>query len=578
MDKKRKILPDRFFSGRNFGCVFMSNRTKILDRSNILRKLEMPVLIVGMFLCTFLTNSKTCDYTLTTRNLVWLGMTALLFLSVTARAMKGEKVFSEALIFPFFTGFIIVSALSITKAISPGESVYQVLRLSSLLILMFCIMNTDKDKFIKTMTILGLCLATYGSYVLISGLSNRGTMANKNLFASAILLTMPFALMAWKYRKWRVVCVVSLCLSIFCIFGLATRSVLVAFFVFVIALIGRNWRIFAVWSLRNFVNITACLLLVFCSGIWIYLYHAAHNTNIFRTSSMLERKNLWKLTAKMGYENPLGVGAGNWFIRIPAYNRLIDPIIRKNSFIKAYYRRAHNVFLQTFSETGYLGIILYLSLFGLTLWYSNRIIFAWTLAFMACATFSFPDERPFHSIILMVIFAFAAHGKKFALKKRYIVPASIATMMILSLTAYDFRIRHETEKSLKIMYQLRANRDWAGMAAVTEKRSWLSQYNFSGDPIAYYYGMACLKMGDEPNLPLCVYSNLEKAFDANKEALAANPYHAYSMVNLAACCEKKNMLDESIACYQMASYLYPDYELPKNGLAYVTYRKERNKI
>ncbi len=534
---------------------------------DILRKLELPVLIVGMFLCTFLTNSKTCDYTLTTRNLVWLGMTVLLFLSVTVRAMKGEKVFSEALIFPFFIGFIIVSALSITKAISPGESGYQVLRLCSLLVLMFCIMNTDKDKFVKAMAILGLCLAAYGSYVIVSGLPNRGTMANKNLFASAILLTMPFALMAWR-RRWRVVCIISLSLSAFCIFGLATRSVLVAFFVFVTALTFKFNRTYAVRGICCFVILNSIL----------FVAYSSRGSRIFRTSSMLERKNLWKLTAKMGYENPLGVGAGNWFIRIPAYNRLIDPVIRTNSFIKAYYRRAHNVFLQTFSETGYLGIILYLSLFGLTLWYSNRIIFAWTLAFMTFAMFSFPDERPCHSIILMVIFAFAAHGKRFALKKRYIVPASIATMMVLSLTAYDFRIRHETEKSLKIMYQLRANRDWAGMAAVTKNRSWLSQYNFSGDPIAYYYGMACLKMGDKPNLPLCVYSNLEKAFDANKEALAANPYHAYSMVNLAACCEKKNMLDESIACYQMASYLYPDYELPKNGLAYVTYRKERNKI
>lgn len=556
----------------------MDNRTHTMVKVDILKKLELPVLIVGMFLCTFLMNSKTCDYTLTTRNLVWLGMTVLLFLSVTVRAMKGEKVFSDALIFPFFVGFIIVSALSITKAVSPGESVYQVLRLSSLLILMFCIMNADKENLIKGMAVLSLCLAAYGSYVLISGLPSRGTMANKNLFASAILLTMPFALMTWKYRKWRIVCASSIALSLFCIFGLATRSVLVAFFVFMVALIGKGWRKFAIWNVRNIIHIIAVIMLIFCSGVWFWVYQSTRNVNIFRTSSMLARKNLWLLTAKMGYENPLGVGANNWFLRIPAYNRLIDPVIRKNSFIKAYYRRAHNTFLQTFSETGYLGIILYLSLFGLTLWYSNRIIFAWTLAFMAYAMFSFPDERPFHSIILMVIFAFAAHGKRFALKKRYIVPTSILTLAILSLTAYDFRIRHETEKSLKIMYELRAGRDWAGMAAVTKKRSWLSQYNFSGDPIAYYYGMACLKMGDKPNLPLCVYSNLEKAFDANKEALMANPYHAYSMVNLGESCRRKNMLNESIACYQMASYLYPDYELPKNGLAYVTYRKERNKI
>jgi tetratricopeptide (TPR) repeat protein len=183
---------------------------------------------------------------------------------------------------------------------------------------------------------------------------------------------------------------------------------------------------------------------------------------------------------------------------------------------------------------------------------------------MVFANFSFPSERPFHSIVLMTVFGLAASGNRFALKKRYVMLLSVIVLMVLSLTAYDLHIRHETEKTLHKMYALWGKGDWQGVAKLTENYSWLSNMNFSGDPIPYYNGVAWLQMNDT-----------EKAFESFKKALIISPYHPLSMVNLGACCNEKKMYDESLACYRLAAYYYPDYQVARNGVALVSYVKER---
>ncbi len=127
-----------------------------------------------------------------------------------------------------------------------------------------------------------------------------------------------------------------------------------------------------------------------------------------------ERLFLWKNAADYIKQHPLmGCGYGNWKIASIPYTKYLT-----NDLLVPIH--AHNDFLEYTAELGWLGGLLYVSLFvcllvySIKTWFSNapdevKIISGFSLiglaAFFAEAFFNFPIERPVNQMFFVIIAA-----------------------------------------------------------------------------------------------------------------------------------------------------------------------------
>lgn len=132
-------------------------------------------------------------------------------------------------------------------------------------------------------------------------------------------------------------------------------------------------------------------------------------------TSTARRIDAWRWTFDMVVNNPLlGVGIGNWKIRILEYDNRSNPTF-------TYLVRAHNDFLEIFAETGIPGGLLYIGIFitlGLNVikWYrkkgshqldilSNALFLAGfgLVCYAIDAFFNFPITRP-ETLLFWILF------------------------------------------------------------------------------------------------------------------------------------------------------------------------------
>jgi O-antigen ligase/tetratricopeptide (TPR) repeat protein len=144
------------------------------------------------------------------------------------------------------------------------------------------------------------------------------------------------------------------------------------------------------------------------------------------------RIDQWGNALKFIGDKPLtGAGLGNWRIHASLNEQY------STNFISS--KHVHNDFLQIGAETGVAGLLLYLLLFSILIFYAIKVFFrqpdhqtrdiayflgAAVVAYVIDATFSFPHERPVIQIFFVIIAAFlvSLHASAFPYKK--IFPAS----------------------------------------------------------------------------------------------------------------------------------------------------------
>lgn len=91
---------------------------------------------------------------------------------------------------------------------------------------------------------------------------------------------------------------------------------------------------------------------------------AKQDESLTADTSLRHRFMLWRNTVKIAKEHPfLGIGMGNWKLIIPLYGAPNDIVASGNQVMI----KAHNMYLETLSETGVIGFLLYLSMFMIVL-------------------------------------------------------------------------------------------------------------------------------------------------------------------------------------------------------------------
>ncbi len=292
------------------------------------------------------------------------------------------------LAYTLFLGMILVS---FTKAINVHESILIFAKYFTV----FCaayilsiILRFDKRYFKMLVILLILVLlwdcftVFYDIYLYISKQISsiydiKSEYSNKNILAAAIFVKVPFALWLASFEKGWLKKLGFF--SVFCaelaIFFMSTRAfylglifLSLVFSVFLIIRVRRDTTRSGFKSLASFLGLLVLAFILY-SLTQYYLFPKAKDTYnksyTERISTISEgesgRTDSWERSVILFKEDPLlGVGMGNWKIKILKYENL-----EKSDFSFMYNN--HNDFIEITTETGIFGGLLFISLFVFTM-------------------------------------------------------------------------------------------------------------------------------------------------------------------------------------------------------------------
>jgi O-antigen ligase len=555
--------------------------------------------ITALFI-PFFSLSSTIDPVLIPRFCIWGIMSFILFTSLVIQLFRTTNSIDcsvlRRLIFPAFLCYFLFSLISLIKAINITEGIYEVLKIFLCIVYLFIatlILSKNKSYIpilVKVVIATATILSAIGIYQYLrydsSGYS--ATMANKNQLSSALFLMLPFCLYAVLAfcDYWRVISTVPTGLILLNIFLLQTRSVWVAIFVstvatmIVVTVLFRKLNVLKETKakfLKGFLYITIVLIVVFLTSGYFYLKSNPIDSPIKRIQSTysakyesnIERILMWKKTLKLAQDNLiLGIGAGNWKIALPSYG--LDELTER-SFKKAHFQRPHNDYIWVLSETGIFGFIFYLSVFGMIIFYVLRIIiqhsntddkllsifmFFGIAGYMVISCFSFPKERIFHSMFLLLMMAVitSIYHQTFVSKSNvshpFILTMVIPSLLILFFVIINGYIRLNAEVHTRRALAARKAGNWPMVISEIDKGySAFATLDPMSTPLKWYRG--------EANFLL---NNVSEALEDFKKAYKAHPYHIHVLNNLATCYELKGDHNQAIYYYKKALEIFPQFE------------------
>jgi len=292
--------------------------------------------------------------------------------------------------------------------------------------------------------------------------------------------------------------------------------------------------------------------------------------NVLSTSSLAERCLLWDKTYHIVDKHPIaGCGIGNWQIHFPDAG--LEGLYRSDVWNVAF-TQPHNEYLGVLSETGYVGLFLFILFFVSML---LRAIFALrevesrkeflyravvlSIFVGACvnALFDFPNSRIECIIWMGILMAIMLQGIS---KKQYkslgkgwnVVFLSVAIMFIV---VGGFRLKGE-RNTFKMQQALRTN-DWNAVERYGQRAlSFFYTVDPVGQPLHWYFGKAEKQMGHPQSIssfrkachfaPYCkenlndlglaeyyVANDLDRAEFYLREAIRISPNYIYPYLNLA---------------------------------------------
>lgn len=540
-----------------------------------------------------------------------------------------DVLFSHGIKNPFFIiliSYFLISLLSLSVAHTPSEGLFDVLK--TFLLLVFTLfafvglISNDKDFInvvLKVILVNSAIILAITLYDTIDSLKEakywfrfaqeiKGFMANKNQLSIALFLLLPFNAIAIKKLKsfWKILAIVNLVLLIVEIIIIRTRSVYMAFgvsfFVFLVVYLVFNKQFSEKKSHKQrniiiFVSIGVLLAIITfakLSDSKIANYVRSSVTRLEKVNEEFPRFKVWKGTWQMAVENPaLGVGAGNWKIHMADYYKM-----SKNEEFKNW-RRPHNDFLWVFSEKGILGVLLYIALFVLALYYcikimmnknalkSNKLfillIFSTLIGYMVCAFLTFPYERINHQLYLFLMMAmiFAIAHQPGEKKKKSQPSKSVrASVFILTIGILVFSIFYgytalRMEVNIKKSIAYKNAKKWK-YAIYYANKSYhpLIKLAPSSAPIKWYTGLGHYFLEDykmaladfkkayqvQPNHPyvLTYYASMEGYFNHNdlaikllKKTLINYPRYEDALTNIFAAYYKQKQFDSAYHYLQM---------------------------
>ena len=295
--------------------------------------------------------------------------------------------------------------------------------------------------------------------------------------------------------------------------------------------------------------------------------------HILSTSSLVERCLLWDKTYHIVDKHPIaGCGIGNWQILFP--DASLEGLYRADVW-NVNFTKPHNEYLGVLSETGYLGLLLYiafltslivLSFFALCKTQNRRdflygaIVLSIFVGSCVNALFDFPNSRIEHVIWMGILMANLLHIITQGQQQKTLAKGWNLVFFLVSITLVvigGFRLKGE-RNTFEMQQALKAN-EWK----TVEHRCHQAISEFYtidpvGLPLHWYLGKAEKKM-ENP-----------QAVESFRKAYHYAPYCKENLNDLGlAEYYTAHDLNKAEFCLKEAIRISPNYIYPYFNLAYI---------
>lgn len=421
----------------------MSKRKKISKKKEVL----LPAIIVATISCfiiPLLNFNTTLDPVLYPRFLAW-SVSILVLLFVLWVLLKNDKFQLYKIPFPLiiaFGVFLLITVLTLIPAINPYEGITDLFKwfLFFLFIIIIVQVFTNSRKafeiIVKAVLIYSIIAVVIGLYqffddALLNNDPNaihevKGLSGHKNQFSISLFLLLPFVIASWVVlpKSWQMIKIASSGLILIMLAILQTRAVWIAMFIsgfvlIIMLLFKYRKKVFSSKKIKSFLSIVLLLLLAFVVGAFLFpdLFIYKRLATIINPdyTSNEWRIEMWNATYHLFLDNWFrGVGGGNWKIAIyPYYSDYLPSVYR-------HWRAAHNDYLEIAAEKGLFGLLSYIWIYLLILYFGIIRIFNETdkkeigisvsflfgiVGYMIISFFSFPATRIYHFVFLSILMA-----------------------------------------------------------------------------------------------------------------------------------------------------------------------------
>jgi len=514
--------------------------------------------------------------------------------------VKTVKAGADSLFFVYLA-YVVCTFISLFFARNIANGIFDWLKilLGFLLFFLFtALINREKlqNEIMKAFTVLCFILSIAGLInlllILVQGnliipLSTYQVSpfyGHRNLFCQMLFFSFPFTLITSVYDKktwWRLLGVLSLIMSVFVMIVLSNRATWIALAGGSASLVIFNIIYFKKFRKELTGNIfrrklfyLVPLIIILFSTLF-YLKYAdvgsleKHTEGIveFDQGSTKDRLELWSRTIQLIKEKPLfGHGLSDWKIEMLKYGN--QGLVSEDN--NTFYQRPHNDFLWIMSETGIIGILLYVAVFIIALVYIVRImrncrtyedflfynlILIVFIGLFVYSFFSFPKERIETLIVTSIMLGLIANKNQEIKNGPYLSHPLLRfilliVIVLLPLSMYVAGSRFTSDIHMK---KALIAKDRKNYSVIIKEINKADSYFYPDDPFStplyWYRGSAYFNQ-----------SNTDKACKDFEAAYAINPYHIHVLNNLASTYELKGEHDNAITFYKKAVAIAPNFE------------------
>lgn len=361
---------------------------------------------------------------------------------------------------------------------------------------------------------------------------------HKNFLSAAMLISLLGSMYTvWhKHSQWRVIAIVSMCVSLVLVILLRTRGVwiasfLSAVFILLAMLVFRSKEVKEFIIPKKYLSLGLGLLLMGIIGVAGF----SENKEEIREVADIEfRFTYWDHSMQMASEHPLtGVGAGQWQINFPKYG--LENTNTRVSNGETAILRPHNDFFWMLSEGGWIGLILYAGFFIAAVIVGTRKLMAdgdsehrmihisavsIVIAFCAYAMGEFPIERVDIAVPVFMAIAFIFNGSK-----SYNLTSSTGIGLSLIAAIFSLYISFERFSNEELVYEIAMGNNEQNPTKILNayEQVNLSAVNLDGtaNPLVYFAGLSNLYSGQTASNQ----RQVELAKEQFEEALTIHPWH-----------------------------------------------------
>jgi O-antigen ligase len=485
--------------------------------------------------------------------------------------------------------FMAAVLLSFTQAINLSESLLQFMKIFTVfaaVLNLSYILNRDPN-YVKIVIVVMTGLLLFDAISVfyyinkfvsgeISGILDIKTVySNKNILSSAIFVKLPFALWLMVFEKgWlRKASWISFTSGIAATLFLATRAFYLGLIVISVIFLLYNLINYyrqkdksTLLLISSYVGAVIIGLIIFSvtqsvlypkqkEAVGKYTQDVVQQISSIKSvdNSASLRLDAWKWSWELIKEKPfLGVGAGNWKVDVLKHENQVN-----EGFIYIY--KAHNDFFETTAETGFVGGVLFLSIFAFIFWNfirqrlkNNEEDFnSLNLYFLAAsgllfygvdAFFNFPADRPEIQIVLAIFISVSIisilQNQQIPVDKQSSFPErknrtvmlfwiiSIVLISIMAISSLVLYNNFVSTKTQRIVYQeimsgkLKEPSDKIinGLPAIPNVSVW-------GEPIASLIARYLLDEGKNEKTIEYLKKDFSSPYDARREFYMATAYN-----------------------------------------------------